>query len=359
MDERPNIKGRGAQVQPANPYLKLSVEDDWEQLEHDADFLKSRSKVPTEFFVDSSKSIFSKNNSPDLPFRYSVNPYRGCEHGCVYCYARPTHEYLGLSGGVDFESKIFVKLKAADLLREQFCKSSWRCEPIMFSGVTDCYQPAERQFKITRSCIEVCHEACQPVSLITKNRLVTRDIDLWQPMAERNTANIAMSITSLDKELAHVLEPRTSSPEARLTAIRELTAAGVPVFAMVAPVILGLNDHEIPSILEAVRDAGALSASYTLLRLPGSVEPVFIDWLQNALPDAYDKVVGRLRDSRGGELNDARFGSRMRGEGVWAEQTSQTFRLYKRKLGLDQPMPSLDCDQFRPPASSSGQLRLF
>src|SRR4051812_13655932 len=241
-----SIKGRGAAIQPANPYLPVHVEPDLEQVEGDEDYLAELGRPPTEYLPDESQSIVAENDSPDVGFRYSVNPYRGCSHGCSYCYARPGHEYLGLSAGVDFETKIFVKFRAAELLREFLAKPSWRPETIAFSGVTDCYQPAERQFRIMRSCVGVAAECRQPIGIITKNALVVRDLDLFAQLAEHNAVRVSLSITSLDAKLARAMEPRTSSPEARLQAIRELTQAGIPTNVMVAPVIPGLTDSEMP-----------------------------------------------------------------------------------------------------------------
>ena len=356
--DRPTSKGRGSHIQPPNRFARIHVEEDFEHLEHDEDFLGCRS-VPTEYFADASKSLISENNSPDVPFRYSINPYRGCSHGCSYCYARPTHEYLGLSAGLDFETKIFVKEQAPKLLKEYLAKEAWIPEPIMLSGVTDCYQPAERQFQLTRQCLEVCKEARQPVSIVTKNALVTRDIDLLGPMAEKQLARVAISVTSLDQSLTRVMEPRTSSPAARLRAIAELAAAGIPTLVMVAPVIPGLNDSEIPKVLEAAREHGAVAASYVLLRLPLTVRPVFLDWLERTQPTKKERIESRIRATREGGLNNSEFGRRMRGSGEIADQIRQTFRVFARRFGLDQPLPALDASQFQRPKPASGQLRLF
>src|SRR5262245_5254479 len=253
----PALKGRGAAVQTANPYLKVRREADFEQLMPDDEYLAQICRPPTEYLPDESQSIVAENDSPDVGFRFSVNPYRGCAHGCSYCYARPTHEYLGLSAGLDFETKVFVKYRAAELLREFLSRPKWQPEVLVFSGVTDCYQPAEREFRVTRGCVEVAAECRQPIGIITKNALVTRDIDMFQRLAEHHAISVSLSITTLDAKLARVMEPRTSSPEARLRAIRELTDAGVPTSVSVAPIIPGLNDSEIPSILKAAREAGA------------------------------------------------------------------------------------------------------
>ncbi len=251
------MKGRGAAIQPTNPYLPVHVEADLEHMADDGEYLAELGRPPTQYLADESQSIVAENDSPDVGFRYSVNPYRGCSHGCSYCYARPGHEYLGLSAGLDFETKVFVKHRAAELLREFLARPGWRPETIAFSGVTDCYQPAERQFGITRACVAVAAECRQPIGIITKNALVCRDIDLLSQLAAHGAVRVSLSITTLDAKLSRVMEPRTSAPAARLRAIRELNAAGIPANVMVAPVIPGLNDSEIPAVLSAAREAGA------------------------------------------------------------------------------------------------------
>ena len=281
------------------------------------------------------------------------------QYACAYCYARPGHEYLGMNAGLDFETKIVVKRRAPELLKKFLAKSSWKPEPITFSGVTDCYQPAERQFQLTRQCLEVAFECRQPVSIITKNALVLRDLDLLGPLAENNLVHVFLSITTLDPDLARDMEPRTSIPDARLRAVHMLREAGIPVGVMVAPIIPGLNDSEAPQILEAAQDAGAMTAGYILLRLPLTVEPVFIEWLERTQNFKAQKVVSRVQQTRGGKMNNSNWGERMVGRGEIAEQIESMFRLFRRKLGLDQRLPELRCDQFRPPPSSNGQLRLF
>lgn len=354
-----NMAGRAARKGPPNRFESTQVEDDFEHLDSADESPVDPRKVSTEFLEDSTNSILSENNSPDISFRWSINPYRGCEHGCVYCYARPTHEYLGFDAALDFESKIMVKHRAAKLLSEELSRATWTGEPIAISGVTDCYQPAERRFRITRQCLQVMHDACQPVMIGTKNALVCRDIDLLSPMAKLSLANVSVSVTTLDSSLARTMEPRTSTPEARLRAIRELTTAGIPVQVMVAPVIPGLNDREIPAILEAAREAGAMAASYILLRLPLTVEPVFLQWIEDHHPLASERVTAHIRRTREGKLNSGEFGKRMRGEGSYAEQIANMFRVFRRKSCLDRRLPQLDSSQFRPPPNSSGQLRLF
>lgn len=352
-------KGRGSPISPVNRFLPVHAEADFEHFENDPDFFEEQRQVVTEFLTDVSRSVISENDSPDVAFRYSLNPYRGCEHGCAYCYARPTHEYLGLNAGIDFESKIFVKEKAPELFREFLSRDGWHPEQIMLSGVTDCYQPAERKFRLTRGCLEVALAARQPLSIITKNSLIVRDLDLLAEMGARRLVHVGISVTTLDEGLARTMEPRTSRPTARLRAIRELSAAGIPVRAMLAPLIPGLNDHEVPSLMEAVREAGATMAGYTLLRLPLAVAPVFRDWLTRTHPTHVERIENLIRGTRGGKFNDSRFGERMRGTGLVAEQIQQTFRLFARKCGLDGPGPEFDASQFVPPVGKSGQRRLF
>jgi DNA repair photolyase len=354
-----SIKGRGAAVQPANPYVPVRLESDLEHVAHDDDYLAGLDRPPTEYYPDESQSIAAENDSPDVGFRYSVNPYRGCSHGCAYCYARPTHEYFGLSAGLDFETKMFVKFRAAELLRDFLARPAWRPEFIAFSGVTDCYQPAEREFCLTRGCVEVAAECRQPIGIITKNALVVRDLSFLQQLAEHDAVRVSLSITTLDAKLARRMEPRTSPPDARLRAIRELSAAGIPTNVMVAPVIPGLTDSEMPSILAAARDAGAESAGYVLLKLPTTVRDVFTDWLRRSYPDRSERIENLIRATRGGKLNDAQFGRRQVGTGNFAELIADTFDLWTRKLGFPDEHRPLNCDAFRPPKPSSGQLRLF
>jgi DNA repair photolyase len=355
----PALKGRGAAVQPANPHVKLRREADFEHLTPDDEYLAQLCRPPTEYLPDESQSIVAENESPDVGFRYSVNPYRGCAHGCSYCYARPTHEYLGLSAGLDFETKVFVKYRAAELLRDFLAQPSWKPETIAFSGVTDCYQPAEREFQITRRCVAVAAECRQPIGIVTKNALVTRDIDLFRELAAHNAVRVCVSITTLDAQLARTMEPRTSSPDARLRAIRELSDAGVPAFLMLGPVIPGLNDSEIPAILAAARVAGATGAGYVLLRLPTTVREVFFDWLQRSYPDRMSRVVALIRSTRAGRLNDSNFGRRQRGTGNVADLIADTFKLWRAKLGFPEESKPLNREAFRPPQPTTGQLRLF
>lgn len=339
------IKGRGTALNPTNRFEKLDLEGG-DYVQHvEGEEVPDRPR--THFYDDPSRSILSRNDSPDVGFTFSVNPYRGCEHGCVYCFARPTHEYLGLSAGLDFETKILVKKNAPELLREKMLSKSWEPETIAFSGVTDCYQPIERKLEITRNCLKVLAEFRNPFFIITKNHLVTRDIDILKEMAERDAAAVYVSVTTLDPKLAQLMEPRTSHPEARLRAIEELAKAGIPVGSLVAPVVPGLTDHEMPQILKAVASAGAKYAGFVTLRLPFVLDDLFSQWLGEHYPDRKAKVLNRIREIRGGKLNDANFGSRMRGEGKYADQLSSMFALYTKKEGLNQTRLNLNTSHFR------------
>lgn len=352
-------KGRGTALQPPNRFENSWVATDYEQVEDPAELAAEAGLAPAEYLPDASRSIISENDSPDVFFRYSLNPYRGCSHGCSYCYARPSHEYLGLNAGIDFETKILVKHDAARLLRAFLARPKWQPEEIVLSGVTDPYQPAERELRITRQCLEVLAAARQPIGVITKNALIVRDLDLLASLAEVHAVHANLSITTLDADLARAMEPRTSTPAARLRAVRALADAGVPVRVMVAPIIPGLNDHEAPAILAAAAEAGATSAGYLILRLPGAVEPVFREWLARTHPLARERVEGYLRTVRGGRLSDPRWGTRMKGEGERAEQIAQMFQVFKRKHGLDRPPPPLDASHFTPPPGDDGQRSLF
>jgi DNA repair photolyase len=355
----PSPKGRGSHIAPPNRFEAVHREPDYEQLEFDEEFLQGLQRPPTQFHPDTSKTIVTENNSPDIPFRYSLNPYRGCEHGCAYCYARPTHEYLGLNAGLDFETRIFVKHQAPELFRDFLARPRWTPEVITMSGVTDCYQPAEQRFRLTRGCLEVALQAGQPMAVITKNALVTRDLDILEPMARQGLVHVFLSITTLDAELARTLEPRTSSPSARLRALRLLADAGVPAGVMVAPVIPGLNAAEIPAILQAARKAGARSAGYVMLRLPLTVAPVFLEWLERTQELQKAKVESLIRSVRDGQLNASQWGQRMRGTGEIAGQIEQLFQVFAQKHGLHHRLPPHDVSHFQPPRPTSGQLRLF
>lgn len=315
--------------------------------------------VATQFFPDQSKSVLTRNDSPDVGFEFSVNPYRGCEHGCSYCYARPTHETLAIGAGIDFETKIMVKENAPELLEEALLKPAWRPQPIAFSGVTDCYQPAERRYRLTRRCLEVLNVFRNPAIVITKNVLLLRDLDLLKQMAERRLIQVNLSVTTLDESLQKAMEPRTPTPSARLDAISRLADAGVPVNVLMAPIIPGLTDGEIPSLLKSVKEAGARSAFYVMLRLPLAVKPIFLAWLDRHHPLKARRVKARILDVRGGELNDSRFETRMSGEGLYAEQIEKTFALFARRLGLDGPSPPLDTTNFRRVRGGMVQGELF
>jgi DNA repair photolyase len=316
-------------------------------------------KVATKFFIDHSRTIITSNNSPDLSFGGSINPYRGCEHGCAYCYARPTHEYLGFSAGLDFESRIMVKTEAPALLRAALMKPKYQPDRLSMSGVTDCYQPVEKKLRITRGCLEVLAEFRHPIVLITKNHLVTRDVDLLADLAKHQAAAVYLSITSLDPKLAHVLEPRASSPEQRLEAVRALSRAGVPVGVSAAPMIPGLNDHELPAILQAAADAGASFASYTVVRLPFAVKDVFADWLGQHYPDRKQKVLGRIEECQGRTLSHPEFGKRLKGEGVWADQIAQVFRVSAARSGFAQKRrPELSVAAFCRPKGTGAQMEM-
>lgn len=348
----------GSQIDPPNRFETVRREADLEQVEWDTEYLEDRLQRKISYLPDASCSIVSTNDSPDVPFRYSLNPYRGCVHACPYCYARPTHEYLGLNAGLDFETRILVKHDAPELFRKFLARPGWEPEPVVFSGVTDCYQPAEREFRLTRRCLEVAAECRLPVGIITKNALVIRDLPLLASLAERKLVHVNLSITTLDPELARLMEPRTSIPAARLRAVTELAAAGIPVRVMMAPIIPGLNDHEIPAVLRAAREAGASDARYILLRLPGAVEPVFREWLERTQPLRASRTEALVRSTRSGALNSGKFGERMTGSGEMADQIRKMFRVFREKMGFAD-LPPLDRTAFRPPVSDPEQLRLF
>ncbi|MEW6303643.1 MAG: PA0069 family radical SAM protein [Verrucomicrobiota bacterium] len=342
---------RGAAGNPPNRFEPIV-------LERDADWNPEDDPLPrTQFYRDHTASLINYNDSPDIPFRASLNPYRGCEHGCIYCYARPTHEYLGFSAGLDFETRIMVKEDAPELLRRELASPKWKPQVLALSGVTDPYQPVERRLKLTRRCLEVLAECRNPVGIVTKNHLVTRDLDVLGELARFKAVGVFISLTTLDTELRRVLEPRTSPPASRLSTIRALATAGISVGVMVAPVIPGLTDHEIPQLIGAAVEAGARHAGYVPLRLPHAVAPLFEDWLARHYPDRKEKVLGRIRSLRGGKLNDARFGSRMEGEGIWAKQIETLFAVACRKAGLGNQRLELSTASFRRPQGA--QLMLW
>jgi DNA repair photolyase len=346
------LRGRGASDNPPNRFERTHFEREPQEDEGEA------TPAPaTQTFRDATRTIIATNDSPDVGFDASINPYRGCEHGCIYCYARPTHEYLGFSAGLDFETKILVKEDAAELLQRELSSPRWAPKPIALSGVTDPYQPLERRLRITRGCLEVLARFRNPVVIITKNRLVIRDLDLLADLARCQAAAVFLSITTLDAALARVMEPRTSPPVRRLEAIRRLSQAGVPAGVMVGPVIPGLTDHELPAILAAAAHAGARRAGYSVLRLPWAVGPLFERWLQQHVPDRKERVLGRLRSIRGGPLNDPRFGARMRGHGPFVALIARMFAVACERAGLNRDPTPLSTAAFRRPGDH--QLALF
>ena len=353
-------KGRGASSNPSGRFerLQYSREEGFgDDPFSDEDADEGVSGPRTEFLRDHSRTVLSRNDSPDIPFDVSVNPYRGCEHGCIYCYARPTHEYLGLSAGLDFESRIMVKEDAPELLRRALSAPSWQPQVIAMCGVTDAYQPVERRLRITRRCLEVLAEFRNPVAIVTKNHLVARDVDLLGALAGLRAASVCLTVTTLDEGLSRTLEPRTSVPSRRLQAMEVLAGAGIPVGVMVAPVIPGLTDHEIPAIIEASRRAGASFASCLVLRLPHGVAPLFEEWLEEHMPLRKAKILSRIRSLRDGQLDDGRFGTRMRGEGAFAESIRGLFKLACRRSGISSHGPTLTTASFRKPGPE--QLTLF
>jgi len=343
------LRGRGSANNPKNRFEK--VERVPEPLDAD-----ETSSPATTFLPDSSKSIVAYNDSPDVGFDASVNPYRGCEHGCIYCYARPTHEYLGFSAGLDFETKIVVKADAPELLRKELSNPKWEPRVLAMSGVTDCYQPVEKKLQLTRRCLEVLLEFRNPVTIVTKNYLVTRDTDILSELARHRCAAVFISLTTLDEKLSGLMEPRASRPARRLAAIAALSQAGIPVGYLQAPMIPGLTDSEAPAIAQVAAKAGARYAGYVALRLPHAVKSLFEDWLERNYPDKKNKVLNRIRAIRGGNLNDPQFNSRMRGEGIFAEQMKELFRVACKKAGIRERSPELSTEHFRRPKE---QLKLF
>ena len=351
------VKGRGAGLNPEGRFESLAREafdDGWERpLEEDP--VRPRTTVTPE----QAKSIISRNDSPDVPFEFSINPYRGCEHGCCYCFARPSHAYLELSPGLDFETRLFAKVNAAQLLRDELARPGHRVAPIAIGVNTDAYQPIEREWRITRQVLEVLAQCEHPCTLITKNALIERDLDLLVPMAQKNLVQAFVSVTTLDHELARRMEPRASAPRRRVEAIRNLSAAGVPVGVMVAPVIPFLTDAELESILEAAAQAGARSAGYVLMRLPWELKELFKDWLQHHFPLKAAHVMSRVREMRGGRENDSAFGARMRGQGLLAELLERRFDIACARVGLNRERRmELDTSRFKPPRSGP-QMALF
>ena len=341
-----HIKGRGAQSNPPNRFERLHLEPEESGEYEEYGFEKSVKKVETNFFKDDSQSVISRNNSEDLYFNLSVNPYRGCEHGCIYCYARPSHEYLGFSSGIDFETKIMVKNNAPALLAEFFKNKYYKPETIVFSGNTDCYQPVERKLKITRRLLEICCDYGNPVNIITKNALITRDTDILEKMAAKNIVSVMLSIPSLDPKLTRIMEPRTSGPGRRLDTVSELNKKKIPVGINIAPIIPGLTDKEIPSILKAAAKAGAGFAAREMLRLPYSVKDLFLNWLSENLPERADKIIGQIKQIRNGKMNESAPGKRFTGEGELARTINNLFEISCKKYGIKRRGPGLSTENF-------------
>ena len=345
------IKGRGAQFNTANPFMKQRVVD--EHIEGLDEPLLTDEK--TQVFTEHPRKIVNKMTSPDIPLFNTINPYQGCEHGCVYCYARNTHHYYGFSAGLDFERKIMVKPDAARLLRKHFNQASWKPEPITLSGNTDCYQPLERKYRITRALLEVMLEYKNPVALITKNSLILRDADILSELAKHRLVHVMVSVTSLREDLRLLLEPRTATARKRLEVIEALSKHGVPVGAMVAPVIPGLNSEEIPAIVQKAAEKGALTAGYTIVRLNGEIKNIFHDWLYKNMPHAADKIWNQIKACHNGQVNDSRFGKRMSGDGKEADSIRQLFRMAKKKYLEGRSLPPYDLTVFKRPAAG-GQM---
>ena len=357
VKNKAKLRGRGTNINPPNRFEKLHIEET-EDLYDERDYEPGTDrKIETVFYKDHSKSAIAKNNSPDIPFDYSFNPYRGCEHGCVYCYARPTHEYLGFSLGTDFETKIMVKENGPMLLKKEFEKKSYEPKLIIISGDTDPYQPIERKLKITREALKVCLEYRNPVGVITKNSLIIRDIDILSEMAKLDLVSATISITTLNKELASIMEPRTATPERKLQAIEKLSEAGIPVNVNLAPIIPGLNDEEIPEILKQASQRGAISAAYILLRLPYSIKDLFINWLEREFPDRKEKILNKIREMRGGKLNVSDFGKRFKSQGEQASAIKELFYISCSKYHLNERDFDLTTAQFKRP--SGKQMELF
>lgn len=352
MDTDKNaIRGRGASDNPINRF-------EGNYVDYDLDEETGEKPAPkTQLIRDASKSLITYNKSPDIGFNASINPYRGCEHGCIYCYARPYHEYLGFSSGLDFESKIMVKYDAASILRKELRAENWKPQVIAMSGVTDIYQPIEKKLEITRACLEVLAEFRNPVGLITKNHLITRDIDLLTELSKYHCVSVTISITSLDNKITGVMEPRTSRPKKRFEAIRKLSEAGISVGVNIAPVIPGITDQELAPIMEQAKKAGADFAGYSIVRLPYKVKDLFIEWLEQHFPERKSKVLNKVVDIRDGKLNNSNWGERMKGQGLYAEQIRDMFNIQAKKLGLNNRNYNLSTDHFI--RDTGEQLRLF
>jgi DNA repair photolyase len=349
-------RGRGAQTNASGRYeseARVAVDDGWGSLD------EAPAPIATTVTRDTSRGIIARNNSPDIGFDRSINPYRGCEHGCAYCYARPTHAWLGLSPGLDFESRLYAKPEAAALLRRELRHPAYRCQMIALGTNTDPYQPIEREWRLTRQILEVLAECNHPVGITTKSNLVTRDIDVLAPMARARLANVFLSVTTLDRQLARRMEPRAATPERRLEAMSALRAAGIPVGVMVAPVIPGLNDHEMEAIMARAREAGASEAAYVVLRLPLEIKELWRDWLAANYPDRASRVMKLVREMRGGRDYDPVWGRRQTGTGPFAQLIGRRFRQAAKRLGLNEERAELDCSRFAPPPMAGDQLLLL
>lgn len=355
MNEKEHIKGRGAQHNTHNRFSKLTYERVYEEA---LDLPPDNHAHRTEFITVHPKSIVNDVKSPDVGMDYSLNPYQGCEHGCVYCYARNSHEYWGYSAGMDFEEKILVKEKAIELLRKKLDSPSWKPRAIAISGNTDCYQPVERKLEITRRLLQTFLEYRNPVGIITKNALIQRDIDILKPLAEMHLVKVVMSITTLDENLRRMMEPRTASIAKRLETVEMLSQAGIPVQVMMAPIIPGLNSQEILPLAEAAAARGALKVGYTMVRLNGAVAGIFEEWLRRTMPDRAAKIMRYIAESHGGSLNDSRFKTRMKGEGSFADAVRQSFHLADKRYMSGRSMPDYDFTKFRRPPKN-GQLSIF
>lgn len=350
-------KGRSSGFNPPNRFEEISFIPSDDDSKFFPDEGHDEQKVETKFFVDTSRTALAGNDSPDIPFTYSLNPYRGCEHGCIYCYARPSHEYLGFSAGLDFETKIMVKQNAPELLRQAFMKKGWKPQVVALSGNTDCYQPIERKLKLTRRCLEVFLEFRNPVGIVTKNFLVTRDLDLLTQLSNLNLVSVVFSITSLNQDITKKMEPRTSSPAKKLEAIEILSKNSIPVGVLVSPIIPGLTDEEIPSILREASSRGATFAGMQMVRFPFAVKDLFIDWVKREFPDRENRILSRIRQVRGGKLSSHEFGERMRGTGETAKAIRQLFQMSCKKYGLGGRERNLSTDEFRRPSGS--QIEMF
>ena len=363
IPDRPK-KGRGAVSNASGryePFARVAIDDGWG--EHPGDFspdgFGEPPRLPTEVTWDSTRSIITRNASPDVPFDRSINPYRGCEHGCVYCFARPSHAWLGYSPGLDFETKILAKPQAAELLRKELSRKSYRPEPIALGTNTDPYQPVERRLQITRQILEVLKETRHPLTIVTKGNLILRDLDILAPMAREGLVRVMISLTSLDRKLSRIMEPRAATPQRRLEALRTLNAAGVPAGVLTAPMIPAINDAELESLLEAAVRAGAKHAGYVLLRLPLEIKEIFAEWLEAHFPDRKSKVLSLVRDTRDGALYQSDFGLRQRGSGVYADLLAKRFKQAERRLGLNRGNSRLNVTQFEPPKPDPRQMSLL